>query len=106
MPSYEAIIETSGKQFAVSTGDVLPIPRLAGAVGDKINFDHVLVVRNGDKTSTGAPHVAGAKVAAEIVAQDREASLVVYKHRRRHNSRKRNGHRQERTRVRITGVHA
>lgn len=104
--AYEAIIETGGRQFAVGKGDILRVPHLGGAAGDKINFEKVLLIRKGDKTDAGKPHVAGASVAAEILAQERADTVIVFKLRRRHNSRKRNGHRQEYTRVRITAVHA
>ena len=104
--AYEAIIETGGRQFAVGKGDILRVPHLAGDAGDKINFDRVLLVRKGDKTEAGKPVVSGAKVAAEILAQEKADTQIVFKLRRRHNSRKRNGHRQEYTRVRITAVHA
>ncbi|HWO57450.1 MAG TPA: 50S ribosomal protein L21 [bacterium] len=103
---YEAIIETGGRQFAVGKGDILRVPHLAGSAGDKINFERVLLVRKGDQTRAGQPVVAGAKVAAEILAQEKADTQIVFKLRRRHNSRKRNGHRQEYTKVRITAVHA
>lgn len=102
--AYEAIIETGGRQFAVGKGDILRIPRVAGDAGDKVDFERVLLVRKGDKTEAGKPVVTGAKVTAEILAQEKADTQIVFKLRRRHNSRKRNGHRQEYTRVRITAV--
>ena len=104
--AYEAIIETGGKQFAVGTGDILQIPLLGGNAGDKVTFGHVLLVRDGDKTDLGKPHVAGASVAAEILAQEKGPTLIVFKHKRRHHYKRRNGHRQAFTRVRITSVAA
>ena len=103
---YQAIIETGGRQFAVGKDDILLVPKLAGDAGDKVTFDHVLLVREGDQAKAGQPHVAGAKVTGEILAQEHAPTQIVFKLRRRHNSRKRNGHRQEYTRVRITAVHA
>lgn len=103
---YEAIIETGGRQFAVAKDDIVLVPHLAGEAGAKVTFDRVLFVRTGKRAEAGKPHVSGAAVAAEILAQEHSATQIVFKHKRRHNSRKRNGHRQEYTRVRITAVHA
>jgi len=95
-----AVIRTGGKQYTVAPDDELTIERLKGAAGDKIEFDDVLMV--GDKV--GAPTVAGAKVVASIVKQARGPHLIVFKKRRRQNSRRKNGHRQDLTIVKIEQI--
>ena len=95
-----AVIRTGGKQYTVAPDDELTIERLKGAAGDKIEFDDVLMV--GDKV--GAPNVAGAKVVASIVKQARGPHLIVFKKRRRQNSRRKNGHRQDLTVVKIEQI--
>ena len=95
-----AIIETGGKQYKVSANDVLRVERLAGAAGDTVTFDKVLMVDG----KVGAPYLAGATVTAEVVEQTRGPKLIVFKKRRRQNSRRKNGHRQDLTAIRITGI--
>jgi large subunit ribosomal protein L21 len=95
-----AIIETGGKQYKVSANDVLRVEKLAGAAGDTVTFDRVLMVDG----KVGAPLVAGASVTATVVEQTRGEKLIIFKKRRRQNSRRKNGHRQELTVVRITGI--
>ena len=104
--AYEAIFETGGRQFAVGAGDVVCVPRLAGDVGTAVAFDRVLLVRQGGETRTGRPHVDGARVAAEILSQDRAEKVVVFHFRRRTKYRRKTGHRQHQTKLRITAVHA
>jgi len=104
--SYEAIFETGGKQYAVNTGDVIRVPRLAGESGESVSFDRVLMARQGQEVRTGQPHVEGAMVKAEILRQERDRKIVVFRFKRRTTYRKRTGHRQPRTAVRITGVDA
>ncbi len=98
-----AVIRTGGKQYRVAADHRLEVERLAGEPGDQITFDNVLVV-GGDTPTLGAPLVAGASVVAEIVEHRRGPRLVVFKKRRRHNSRRKNGHRQDLTLVRITEI--
>lgn len=95
-----AVIKTGGKQYRVAADDVLTIEKLDGKTGDKIEFDDVLMV--GDKI--GAPFVKGAKVVAEVVEQTRAAKVINFKKRRRQNSKRKKGHRQQLTRVKITGI--
>jgi large subunit ribosomal protein L21 len=104
--SYEAIFETGSKQFAVSVGDIVNIPRIDGAAGDSITFDRVLLAKKGDGVEAGRPNLEGANVSAEIMAQDRETKIVVFRFKRRTTYRRKTGHRQPRTTVRITGVNA
>ena len=100
-----AVIRTGGKQYRVSEGDVLRIEKLAGDVGNAISFDEVLLV-GGDKVTVGKPLVTGAKVAAQITAQEKAKKVIVFKMRRRKNYRRKNGHRQQYTEVKITGITA
>ena len=100
-----AVIRTGGKQYRVSEGDTLRIEKLAGDVGAAIKFDEVLLV-GGDKVTVGKPLVKGASVGAQIVAQERAKKVIVFKMRRRKNYRRKNGHRQQYTEVKITGITA
>jgi large subunit ribosomal protein L21 len=100
-----AVIRTGGKQYRVSQGDTLRVEKLAGDVGASITFDEVLMI-GGEKVNVGKPLVSGAKVSAEITAQDRAKKIIVFKMRRRKNYRRKNGHRQAYTEVKITGISA
>jgi large subunit ribosomal protein L21 len=98
-----AVIKTGGKQYRVSQGDRVRVERLPGAVGSQIEFADVLMI-GGESVSVGTPLVKGAKVVGEIVGQDRAKKIVVFKMRRRKNYRRKRGHRQAYTEVRITSV--
>ena len=99
-----AVIKTGGKQYRVAADDVLTIGNIAGEPGDKIEFGEVLAFGDGDKTTLGAPLVKGAKVTAEVVEQGRAKTVIAFKKRRRQNSRRKRGQRQQHTVVRITGI--
>ena len=98
-----AVIETGGKQYRVSEGQTIRVEKLAQEVGSEIKFDEVLMV-GGDTVAVGTPHVKGAKVVAEVVAQDRAKKVIVFKMKRRKNYRRHNGHRQPYTELRIKSV--
>ena len=83
-----AVIKTGGKQYRVSAEDVLEIERLDGEAGEKIEFADVLMVGEGENVKVGKPHVEGAKVVGEVVEQTRGAKIIVFKKRRRKNSRR------------------
>ena len=100
-----AVIKTGGKQYRVAQGDRLRVEKLPGDVGANVTFDEVLLI-GGDKVSVGTPLVKGAKVTAEIVAQDRAKKVIIFKFRRRKNYRRKRGHRQPFTEIKITGVSA
>jgi large subunit ribosomal protein L21 len=100
-----AVIKTGGKQYRVSEGQLLRVEKLPGSAGDKVTFGEVLLV-GGDSPKIGRPLVAGAAVAAEITGQDRGKKIVVFKFRRRKNYRRKNGHRQPYTELKITGISA
>ena len=98
-----AVIRTGGKQYRVTEGQTLRVEKLPGGAGDKVTFGEVLLL-GGEQPRVGQPLVQGAAVAAEITAQDRGKKLVVFKFRRRKNYRRKNGHRQPYTELKITGI--
>lgn len=98
-----AVIRTGGKQFRVSEGDLVRVPSLPGSPGDPVLFDQVLLLQ-ADALKLGSPAVAGATVSGEIVKHGLGEKLVVFKFRRRKRSRRKAGHRQKFTAVRILGV--
>lgn len=100
-----AVIKTGGKQYRVSEGQTLRVEKLPGGKGDKITFGEVLML-GGDSPKIGQPLVKGAAVAAEITAQDRGPKIVIFKFRRRKNYRRKTGHRQPYTELKITGITA
>ena len=100
-----AVIRTGGKQYRVSQGETLRIEKLPGDVGSSITFSEVLLL-GGDSLNVGKPLVSGASVTGTIVAQDRAKKIIVFKMRRRKNYRRKNGHRQWYTEVKITGITA
>ena len=99
-----AVIKTGGKQYRVAAGDTITVERIAGEPGEVVAFERVLMLVDGAKTEIGAPDVAGVTVAGELVEQARGAKVIAFKKRRRKNSRRKRGHRQEFTRVRITEI--
>jgi len=99
-----AVIRTGGKQYRVAAGDVVRVEKLDGNAGDKIVFDEVLFL-DGEAPKFGTPLVAGAKVSGEIVQQARGEKLVIFKFKRRKKYRRKNGHRQSFTAIKITEVH-
>ena len=101
-----AVIKTGGKQYRVSKDDVLVVEKLEGAAGDKVAFGEVLAVGEGENLTFGAPLVQGASVEGEIVEQGRGPKIIIFKKRRRQNYRRKNGHRQHETTVKITGITA
>jgi large subunit ribosomal protein L21 len=101
-----AVIKTGGKQYKVAANDVLTVERLAGDAGAKVAFDQVLLVAGEGEPRVGAPLVAGAVVEAEVVEQTRGPKLTIFKKRRRKHYRRKTGHRQDVTVVRITGIQA
>ena len=96
-----AVIKTGGKQYRVEPADLVRIDKLDGEAGDTVSFDEVLMVGSESDTTSAAPLVAGATVTGEIVEQARDAKILVFKKRRRQNSKRTRGHRQMVTLVRI-----
>jgi len=102
-----AVIKTGGKQYHVRENDVFTIEKLAGEAGDTIQFDQVLMIgENGKAPTVGSPTLDKATVSAEVLKQTRGEKIIVFKKRRRQNSRRKNGHRQDLTLVKITGISA
>ena len=101
-----AIITTGGKQYKVTTGDTISVMALAGEAGDSVAFDRVLMLTEGDEPSFGSPVIDGAHVAGQIVEHTRAPKSIAFKKRRRKNSKRKQGHRQDLTLVRITGISA
>jgi len=98
-----AVFKTGGKQYRVAAEDVLKVDKVKGEPGEIVEFAEVLVV-GGDNVTLGAPTVPGATVAAEVLEQGRGAKIIAFKKRRRKNSRRKIGHRQEFTLLRITEI--
>ncbi len=99
-----AVIRTGGKQYRVSQNDVLKIERLDVEPGSTVTFTDVLAVGSEGKLTIGAPVVAGASVTATVIAQDRLDTVIIFKKRRRQNSRRKNGHRQQITVLRVSDI--
>ena len=98
-----AVFKTGGKQYRVAAEDVIKVGKVKGQPGEIVEFGEVLVV-GGDSLSLGAPTVSGAMVAAEVLEQARGPKIIAFKKRRRKNSRRKIGHRQEFTLLRITEI--
>lgn len=101
-----AVIKTGGKQYRVEQGDTLAIERLDGDTGATVSFTEVLLVGADDATHVGRPLVQGASVTGTIVEQGRAKKIIVFKFRRRKNYKRKKGHRQYFTRVRIDSIAA
>lgn len=99
-----AVIRTGGKQYRVAKNDVITIEKLAAGTGATVSFDEVLMVGGDGAAKVGAPLVAGAKVTGTVLEQGKGEKILVFKKRRRKNSRRKNGHRQFETIVRIADI--
>lgn len=99
-----AVIRTGGKQYRVAPDDVLDIEKIPGEAGDTVEFGEVLLVGGDGEPQLGAPLVAGASVAAELVEQHRGEKIIIFKKKRRQNYRRKNGHRQSLTLIRVTEI--
>jgi len=101
-----AVFFSGGKQHRVTEGEVVRLERLPGDAGDKIVFDKVMMVADGDKVSVGEPYVDGGTVEAEVVSQYRGKKIRIIKFKRRKDYLRRQGHRQWHTDVKITAISA
>jgi large subunit ribosomal protein L21 len=99
-----AVIKTGGKQYRVAANDLLQVDRIAGEPGEIVQIGNVLAVGEGENVTIGVPFVDGASVAAEVVEQGRGPKVIAFKKRRRQNSRRKRGHRQLLTTVRIAEI--
>ncbi len=102
--SRYGVVETGGKQYRVTQGDVLAVERLEAPEGGRVEFDRVLLVQETDQLRVGTPLVAGAKAIGEVVGRGREKKILVFKKKRRKNYQRLIGHRQPFTRVKITEI--
>ncbi len=100
-----AVVRTGGKQYKVSEGDLLKVEKLDGAVGETVELNEVLMV-GGEKVSIGTPLVPSASVVGKIIQQGKDKKILVFKSKRRKNSRKLNGHRQRITVLKIEKINA
>jgi large subunit ribosomal protein L21 len=98
-----AVVKTGGKQYRVAEDQVLKVEKIEGKPGEIIQLGNVLML-GGDKPQFGAPAVSGASVAAEVIEQGRDRKVIAFKKRRRKNSRRKRGHRQEFTLIRVTEI--
>ena len=101
-----AVIRTGGKQYRVQPDQVLKVEKLEAEAGSSITFTDVLAVGGEGGLTIGAPNVAGATVVATVIAQDRLDTVIIFKKRRRQNSRRKNGHRQPVTVLRVSAINA
>jgi large subunit ribosomal protein L21 len=99
-----AVLKTGGKQYKVAKNDIIEIERLPGEAGETIVFDQILMVGDGASATAGAPLIAGASVAGTLLEQAKGDKVIVFKKRRRHNYRRKRGHRQELSVVRIDEI--
>lgn len=99
-----AVVKTGGKQYKVAVDDLLAVEKLAGDAGSTVEFKDVLMVGDDKGVQVGAPFLTTIPVTGEIVEQTRGEKIIIFKKQRRHHYRRRNGHRQELTLVRITGI--
>lgn len=99
-----AVIETGGKQYKVSEGDVIFVEKLGAEDGAEVVFDKVVAVGGGDSIKVGAPYVAGASVKASVVKNGKGKKIYVFKYKAKKNEKKKIGHRQPYTKVQITSI--
>jgi large subunit ribosomal protein L21 len=101
-----AVVKTGGKQYRVNAGERIEVEKLDGQPGDTVELDQVLLLGEGEAVAIGAPLVAGARVKAEILDQDRHSKVLIFKYKRRKRYRRKNGHRQPFTALRIVDIMA
>ncbi len=99
-----ALIETGGKQYKIQEGDILSIEKLGADQGEKINFDKVLLLSSEEGVKIGKPYVEGAAVEGEVLFHGKDKKIIVFKYKAKKNYRKKQGHRQPFTRVKITKI--
>ena len=99
-----AVINTGGKQYKVFTNEEVVIEKLPNKVGDIVQFKEVLLLNNDNKVEIGTPSIAGAKVEAKVLQQRKNKTILVFKKRRRQNSKRKNGHRQNISLIQITKI--
>ena len=101
-----AVVTTGGRQYRVSPGDTIDVEKLTGAVGDTVALTNVQLVGQGAEVTIGAPAVTGVQVEAQITAQKRGKKIIIFKHRRRKGYRRKQGHRQSLTSLKIVAIYS
>ena len=101
-----AVVNTGGKQYKVQKGETLRIEKIPGEVGTQVTFDKVLMVADGENVRVGQPLLEKATVQASIIEQDRAKKIIIFKYKRRKRYRRKQGHRQPYTAIRIDGIEA
>ena len=99
-----AIVNINGIHTRVTPDEVVAVPRLSGEPGEKLTFENVMLVSNGDSITVGQPYVKGASLIAEVVGHLRGPKLKIFKFKRRREYRRRKGHRDELTKIRVTSI--
>ena len=99
-----AVLSAGGKQYKVSQGDLIEVEKLEGNTGDTVTLDQVLMIGEGENVQVGSPYVSGCKVTCEVVEQGKGTKIIVFKKKRRKNYRRKNGHRQLFTQLKITEI--
>ncbi|MBN2149234.1 MAG: 50S ribosomal protein L21 [Anaerolineales bacterium] len=99
-----AIVEDGGKQFRAVEGETIDVDRYLAEIGEEIDLEHVLLVRDGDDVKVGSPFVEGARVSATIVSQVKGPKIIVFKYKPKKRYRVKSGHRQQYTRLRIDSI--
>lgn len=99
-----ALIKTGGKQYRVAEGDTLRVEKIEGKVGEVVEFEEVLMIANGERVEIGMPMLKDSKVVGEIVEQGKGEKITVFKSKRRKGYRKKQGHRQQYTALRIKEI--
>ena len=99
-----AVVETGGKQYKVSQGDVIQVEKLDAPVGDTVTLEKVLMAGEGSDISLGGPYLKGCEVRGEVTEQLKDKKILVFKKKRRKKYRRKNGHRQLLTRIKITAI--
>ncbi|MGE5508483.1 MAG: 50S ribosomal protein L21 [Chitinophagales bacterium] len=101
-----AIVETGGKQYRVTEGDIISVEKLGAAPGQQVILDQVVLVGDGDRVTVGKPHVDGVKVVGTVVAEGKSKKVLVFRYKAKQNVRRKRGHRQPFTRVRVEKIEA
>ena len=101
-----AVLSTGGKQYKVEEGDILRIEKISGDVGASVSFNKVLMFSDGEKVRVGTPLIDGISVSGHIVEQDKAKKILVFKYKRRKNYRRKQGHRQPFTAIKIDSISA
>jgi len=104
MSSMYAVIETGGKQYKVAPDETLQVELLTAEVGSTVELDRVLLIADGDNVDVGHPTVAGARVVAEVVAQEKGEKIIVFRYKRKVRYRRKTGHRQRLTRLLVKEI--